>query len=521
MARPMLAVPRGHGELLEDPPYAEWSALADRNAAAAAGWGFSVAGVPAGELRERARAGSLQAAEAATASLGIAVPGGAEPCGLIAMTGHQPELYGPGVWVKTMMLQRFMDQTGAAGVDLVVDTDSFDSVHADMPCMRDDVRRCRAYLAIGDRDGCYACAPVPDAAALAAFRTAGMEALSTLTAPAIARHYSAFCDALDAAAPEASSLAGLVTRARRTFEAPVGSEYLELPVTEQISTSAWAGFVADIACDAGRFAGIYNSELAAYRLAHGMRSPAQPFPDLAVDGEVVELPFWSLARGRRETLAVRGGAVTELLTAGSSITGRDARELAQAITESGARIAPKALALTLFNRMFVSDLFVHGVGGGRYDGVTDGVISGFYGVEPPAFAVVSLTMYLPLGGRLVSDSELAAAEDLARRIEQNPDQVLDEVDFETDRQRSEAMGLAERKRALVADIGLPDADKKALGARIRDVNAELAALLSDEAARVSQDRDRLRSLKEASDVLTDRSYPLCLWSPQEIADKVR
>ena len=39
---------------------------------------------------------------------------------------------------------------------------------------------------------------------------------------------------------------------------------------------------------------------------------------------------------------------------------------------SGTPIAPKALALTLFARMFVCDLFIHGVGGGRYDRVTDG-----------------------------------------------------------------------------------------------------------------------------------------------------
>ena len=28
-------------------------------------------------------------------------------------------------------------------------------------------------------------------------------------------------------------------------------------------------------------------------------------------------------------------------------------------------------------------------------------------------------------------------------------------------------------------------------------------------------------LREASGVLTDRTYPFCLWSPSEVADKVR
>ena len=143
-----------------------------------------------------------------------------------------------------------------------------------------------------------------------------------------------------------------------------------------------------------------------------------------------------------------------------------------ALEASGALIAPKALALTLFVRLFCCDLFIHGVGGGRYDQVTDGVIRHYFGVEPPAFVVASMTMYLPLGAHVVSDEEVGAARERLNRLEHNPDALLGEVEFDSDAERDRATDLAAEKTRLVEQIAKPDADKKALGIRIREVNAE-------------------------------------------------
>src|SRR5690606_12266035 len=111
------------------------------------------------------------------------------------------------------------------------------------------------------------------------------------------------------------------------------------------------------------------------------------------------------------------------------------QEAADSVVRSGALMAPKALALTLFLRMFASDLFIHGIGGGRYDQVTDAVIRRYYGVEPPAFVVASMTMYLPLGAHVVTAEEVAAAKERLNRIEHNPDALMGEVEFEAPAER--------------------------------------------------------------------------------------
>jgi hypothetical protein len=350
--------------------------------------------------------------------------------------------------------------------------------------------------------------------------------LATLPAPAVARHFSAFCEDLRAARPLADNLGEFVTIARRRYEAPAGTDYLELPMSRLATTEAFATFVVDLALDADRFAEAYNSELAEYRLVNKTRSAAQPFPDLGRDGGRVELPLWHLAAGVREAVWVdpRSGG-------GASLTSADGRALAElpadpaeavaAVLASDALVAPKALALTLFTRAFACDLLIHGVGGGRYDRVTDGVCRRYYGVEPPRFVVGSITMYLPVGARIVSEDEVSSAREKLNRLEHNPDAMLGDVEFDSPEQEAEAVALAARKAELVRSIAAPDADKKALGALIREVNAQLAEMLApvrvDLAAKVAS----LESQMAASEILSDRTYPFCFWSPEEVADKAR
>ncbi len=518
------ALPAGHGEVLTRPPFSEWAGLARANHADAAQRNFQVAGMDARELRSLARREALVVAAEFSAKLGVAIKPAGDPEDLVVMSGHQPEIYHPGVWIKDFLLQRLADELGATAIDAVVDTDAFEAVGVALPCMSGGITRCRENLAVGAEDICFACAPVPSADEIEEFCGTADSMLATLRAPAIRRHFSAFCEQLRGASQVADNLAEFVTIARRRYEAAAGTDYLELPLTWMARTDGWLTFAADIALNAQRFADAYNSELAEYRAVNKTRSAAQPFPDLGRDGDMVELPLWRIADGRRLGVHARnradggvdledgaGGVLAELPPSGS--------EAVAVLRASGLVLAPKALALTLFLRLFVADLMIHGVGGGRYDRVTDGVCRLYYGVEAPAYVVASITMYLPLGAHIVSEGEVAAAKERLNRLEHNPDALLGEIDFDSVDEERRALALAEEKARLVADIAAPGADKKQLGARIRANNAELSAVLEPLRRELTSELVSLESQLAASEVLTDRTYPFCFWSPQEVADK--
>lgn len=514
--------PAGHGELLTEPSYDRWAGIAHDNAAAAAGWTFEVAGVPVGKLRAQAREESLRAAVEFSSAIGVEVAGPRGADELIVMTGHQPELFHPGIWVKDFLMQRLADEIGSTALDVVVDSDGFGRIELRTPCLRSGVNRCAVSLAESEPDGCYACTPAPSREELLEFRRGGAEALSTLPAPALIRHFNSFCDALEQASVRAGDIGSAITIARRLYEAPADTTYLELPLTHQVRSGVFLRFVTHLVHHAGRFASEYNAELRAFRERTGTRSAAQPFPDLTT-GDTVELPLWMLAEGKRHTIAVRPGERPALVSDGTVLLelGDSPQDSFELLADSGIHIAPKALALTLFERMFVSDIFIHGVGGGRYDQVTDGVIERFFGVEPPRFVVASMTLHLPLGGHVVTDADLALAEQRLNKLRHNPDQLLGEIDFENADEKRLATSLSAEKCELVLAIAAPEADKKSIGARIREVNTLLAELMEPLVIATERELEELKVLKGAGEVLSDRTYPFCLWDPREVADKVR
>ncbi len=507
--------PEGHGEVLCAPPFETWRGLVERTAAAVATWPQEVRA-----LREQARAETVAEAERFSATFGIA-PARPWPGGPIAMTGHQPELYHPGVWVKGFLVDRLAAETGALGLDVVVDTDVCDPVRLRVPQPGKHPGVREIELTGAGNGAAYVQTAVPSRSRLSAFRAAGLEALGGVPAPALGRHFGAFCDCLDAAAGRSADLGTLMTVARRCYESPAETAYLEVQASSQCRLPSYRAFAGSLLADAARFRTVLNAALAEYRACTGTRSAAQPFPDLAGDGGRIEAPFWLLRDGRR--LAVSVGADGTLVAGGEVVCalGGSAESAARALAGNDLLLAPRAVTLTLFQRVFVADLFVHGTGGGRYDQVTDAVIRSYYGVEPPSFAVASMTLLLPLGGRIVTDEDVAAAERELKRFEHNPDELLAEVEFDTPAERERADGLAARKAAAIAAIAQPDADRKALGAEIREVNAALTAMLEPVGQCLAEALVRAKEERAASAVLTDRTYPYCLWDPREVADKVR
>ena len=111
---------------------------------------------------------------------------------------------------------------------------------------------------------------------------------------------------------------------------------------------------------------MHNGVLAEYRHAHSIKNPAQPLPDLKTG----ELPFWILRDGSREPLL-------------------------ETSSRRGQRLLPRAVTLTLFCRLFLCDLFIHGLGGARYDRITDEILKRFFLGAGAPFIAVSATLALP------------------------------------------------------------------------------------------------------------------------------
>lgn len=519
--RPVL--PHGHGELLTRPGFAEWPELLVENHERLAVEDARLGGMPLARLRLAARREALAEAAAFTARVAVGVAETSGDTTLVALTGHQPELFHPGVWIKNFLLDALCEQTGATGMNLVVDTDTFDGVELHAPCLHPQVGRCAQRLVAGGPDRTYVGTRVPEVDVIDEFCAGGKAMVGPLPAPAIGRHFDEYCACLRSSALETKDLGELLTFARRRYESAAKTGYLELPVSRMAATGSYLRFAAQLLLDSSRFARVHNAELGEYRTRTKTRSQAQPFPDLRTDGGLVEAPFWFITDSGRQPVRVEERPGEIVVYAGAEPVTRaatDIESLANALRVAPL-LAPRALTLTAYARLVLGDLFIHGVGGGRYDAVTDGVIRRYLGIEPPLFVVASMTMYLPLGAHVVTEQEVSSARHRLHRLEHNPDSMLDELDFDDAEELERAQGLARAKGVLVESIKEPGVDKKVVGSRIREINAELASLLAPVSTALHDEVAFLEAQRAASEILTDRTYPFCLWSPLEVQDKVR
>ncbi|MGN6727807.1 MAG: hypothetical protein ACTHLZ_17950 [Tepidisphaeraceae bacterium] len=317
---------------------------------------------------------------------------------LLIATGHQVELYHPGVWVKNVLLDAVRRSSGATSLHIAVDTDSPKHLQLRWPGgavdLSDDL-----LLKTGEWSGQVA-PPTP------AHLKRMIDRVNTARKewpfePTIDRFFRAFADK----AATAAALPAALLESCRDVDQSLGLQYDAIILSPLLSTPAYLAFVHHLCADIVRFSQIYNTALADYRAEAGIKSTTRPIPDLLRNEASIEIPFWfdDLATGDRSraTLTLHDGQWHLLATSAAfkfdpSIDGdAAAAALSAFLQKERLRLSPRALTLTMFLRLFLVDQFVHGIGGGRYDQVTDRIIETYWNLPAPTFCVTTATLVFP------------------------------------------------------------------------------------------------------------------------------
>jgi hypothetical protein len=455
MAR--LRAPAASGEVLAAPGFDAIPAPVEANRRLLDRDDILVGGLSLREIRAIARREVLEAA-------GFNGESGAP----LLLAGHQPELSHPGVWVKSFALNGLARRLGGTPLHLIVDTDTLKSTSLRFPVLPGHGHKVRMETLPFDRsdgESTYECRSVLDRELLRTFPT---------RAAALCGNWG-YEPLLLKVWRTGRNIGETFTAIRRDCERRWGCYNLELPVSRVAGTAAFAHFARHILDDLARFREVYNSALLAYRKANRVRSDNHPAPLLA-EGEA---PFW-----------VRTSACR--------------RERATATSDVN-NLRPRALTLTLFARLCLGDFFIHGIGGGKYDEVTDAIIRGYYGLEPPAYQVLSATLHLPLPAFPTTFEDVYRAERRVRDLSWNPQ------GFVTDRS-----DLVERHAALAASEPpyRNRAARRAWFRDLRDVKEQLRARVADRLPEAEREAARARADVEANAILKRRDYAWVLY-PEE------
>lgn len=478
--RRKIRAPENDGEALIDPPLSEAANLVVHNRVVAAEFD-RLTGFPA-DYRFYARLSTSLSLEKSTTDW---LSSGGAP---FIMTGHQPELFHSGVWFKNYLASRIAESVGGSAINVVIDSDSVRATSILVPTGTPDAPRVVAvpFDAAGEEMPWE----VREVLDLDLFRTFASTVSSLFASQASSRAYAGgmildrlwpmavaskdrwivevqdtirkrnpsaeFSDIPNEVLQARQKLGWSLSYARHQFEHEIGLSIEDVPLMLLCCSAEFMHFSDIIFGRHQEFFQVYNAALAEHRVLNRIRNNSHPMPDLARVDQWYEAPFWLWTRQnprRRRTFVRKAGNSWEL-TDREGITfrppsgsERNAHELLTAFSRTGAQLRPRALITTMYARLVLSDLFIHGIGGAKYDEVTDGIIRRFFGIEPPKYITATATFRLPIERPQVAVEDVRETQQKLRDVRYRPETFLREPLVRGDApMQGQLQALADEKR---------------------------------------------------------------------------
>lgn len=508
-----IRAPRSHGEVLVQPSPLKAEGLLVENRARLVSAGdreIGCGGVDLTTLRSQARTDILRIAREYVSSYRNVFEV-SEMDGPVIMTGHQPALYHPGVWFKNFLADRIASRVQGIAVNVIVDNDvaPAPSISA-LTGTPSDPRPTRiAYDQPGPRVA-WEMTRVESLETLRSFARRAAETMEPFVAdPLVAQFWPRVVKGVEADQP----LGLAFSAARNCLEQSCGLQILDVPLNRLCQTDWFCRVMGFVFVNAKNYREIYNQSVQQYRRVHKIRSTSHPVPDLAADDNWVEVPFWVWTKenASRRGLWVSGSTSLLILSdrAGWQIElpcDEDLPLRLQELTSRGIYVRPRALMTTTILRLVASDLFIHGIGGAKYDQVTDEINRRLFRLEPPAYVTATATVQLPIDVCHVGQDDLQAVDTRLRDAEFNPDRAIDGA-LEND---PTWQSLLEQKSSLLATV--PNfSEKGAWHRQLEDVNSKLRNQIAEPVARLRIERERIADQLHQKQLLTSREYSLLLF----------
>lgn len=442
----------------------------------------------------------------------------------IVMTGHQPVIFHPGLAFKYQIAEKVASDCNAIGVSVTIDTDRGDSGQFTYPHRSNDPTDfpvCREVQSIASSHNLYAHGRLRPAEEIVSTAAEVLKNLEGLPGPVDVQTTRDVFSAYEKLAVAKCSSAEANTILRTSHG--IGERLLEIPLSAIASFPETLTLTADILKQSQRFVSVYNSTLAMFREEHGIRNAANPFPSLKVDGERCELPFWLVDHDNRvrHVLEVEhDGDVTRLIANDQTIdtfTGSISSDALEPLLLQNIQLVPRGALITSFLRLLFSDLFVHGVGGARYDQFTDEFIRTWWNCEPPAFTLATASRFaFPKQKQKLA--RLQTLKDNLRDMQFNPQRHFGQNVFSPDLE-SQLQLLSAQKLALVAKLkeakskGQPAGE---FGQQIQKITEQIKAEVSASFEDELQQLERLTP--EQIDTVNSRTYPWFFFKPANVQD---
>ncbi len=431
-------------------------------------------------------------------------------------TGHQAEFFHAGVFAKTVAVDALAGGTNATGVFLTVDSDTAKSDVLSVPVRED------GHIKRGSEPIPGTSARLPTEAFVrqpASAWNAFFEAVGTGTLAGQDSELNTFRNGFLTQPPRQIDFVTGIEQGQTSVERALGLQPCKtIRISALSETPEFRQFVMHLATRAHETASAYNAAIARYRQRNRVKTIGRPVPELLIDGGRVESPFWLLGPDqRRYRMFVSGPAREVTVWADKERIGSLAGEADAAIgclQRAGWRVRPRALTLSGFARLALSDLFIHGIGGAKYDEVTDDFMRAIFGDVLAPLACVTATLRLIEQSPRNDSADWRRAQWRLRDVRHNPQRQIEGLPAALLAERS---ALVEEVLRLRRESPRQHSQRRMVHRALREKNAEILAARPGVEKHLADEAEKFRAAWEESQASDDREYFFALHSRGALA----
>lgn len=506
--------PKDDGAALIDPPLASAANMLATNRELLQSYRADLLGRSLPALASQARRELLALARAYTGVYrDLPVADDSSP---LLLAGHQPELFHAGVWFKNFVLSSLATRLNALAVNLLIDNDTLRTAAIRVPTGTLDNPRIELIPFDAPSDEVpFEDREILDAACFHSFASRSTAAIAPLVANPL---LTDLWPLAKSDAGRSRNLGRAIAEARHRLEGSLGLATLELPLSQVCETDSFRWFTTGLLAGLPRLHEVYNRSLAEYRRANKLRSRSHPVPNLVVEQGFLEAPFWLWTREdpRRGRMFVFRHAdrleVTDRdrMRFELPLSGERAVDALRKQSEAGVRVRPRALVTTMFARLLLADLFVHGIGGGKYDQLTDAIMARFFGITPPAFLTATATVRLPVERPMATVGDLLRLAKEERELRFHPERFLFDQAGKTSGEVQRL--IAEKEHWLAGETVAGEARDRHQG--IERANLAMQPFLESQRLRLARERESVAPRLRSATLLGSREFAYCLF-PRE------
>lgn len=398
------------------------------------------------------------------------------PAGRLIATGHQAQLWHPGILAKDIAMDISAGRLDAQRLHVIVDQDTNEAFRLDVPHVEDDRLVVRSIMLADQKPGVPTGFQSPADAQQLKQRLMDLESSVT----------SALSEALTNL-PECGSLAEQVAAVLARIKRPYAGDVPVMMVSDLAGLPVFEQVVTRMLNDAPKCAAAYNRAVA--------QLPEAGMTLLVASRDFVELPLWAVGWNEPRRRVFVDLADTKPLFVYDD---------GEPIDRERVTLLPRALLLTAVMRSALCDLFIHGTGGLVYDRVTEAWWLSWTGETLAPMAGVTADLFLDLGAPVADQADLGHAVWRRHHLPHNMDRVLN-LEGELVREKHSLLARMNDDRDLVR--------RRKAFSRIHQINREFVGLHSEAMASADHDLDMTRIGVQNARVAHRRDWCFALYPP--------